>query len=149
MTPPAATARTVFRATQMEDLTALTEFLDRSCRQAGTGEDAAFAIRLAVEEVFTNIVQYGYGNRPGPITIHLDTEPQQITITLVDAAPAFDPAAVPAPNLDADWNERRIGGLGWHFAYRVMDEVRWEPGAEHGNVFTLVKSFPGSDPGRK
>ena len=145
MTPPVASAGSVFHATQMRDLT---EFLDHHCRHAGAGEDATFAIRLAVEEVFTNILQYGYGNRPGPVTIHVDTMPRRVTVTLVDAAPAFDPADVPTPDLDADWRERRIGGLGWHFVHRLMDEVRWAPGVVRGNVFTLVKSFPKSNPAR-
>ena len=131
----------VFRATQLQDLVALTAFLDQTCRQAGAGDDAVFAIRLAVEEVFTNIVQYGYGNQPGPITISVDTEPERITITLADAALPFDPAAVAAPDLDAGWNERKIGGLGWHFAYQLMDEVKRESAGKRGNVFTLVKSL--------
>lgn len=144
MRPPGRARRCEFRATQIADLTALTQFLDRTCRQAGADDDTLFAVRLAVEEVFTNIVQYGYGNRPGPVSIGVDIEPERITITLVDAAAAFDPAAVAQPDLAADWNERRIGGLGWHFVHQLMDEVRWTAGAHGGNVFTLIKLFPGA-----
>lgn len=138
-----------FHATRMQDLVALTAFLDRICREAGAGEETVFAVRLAVEEVFTNIIHYGYGNQAGPITISVDAEPARITVTIEDAAPRFDITAVPVPDLDATWDERKIGGLGWHFVHQLMDEVKREPGAERGNVFTLVKSFQGSHPRRK
>jgi anti-sigma regulatory factor (Ser/Thr protein kinase) len=141
MTLRPAHAGTEFHATTMRDLPALATFLAGACAQANADADAASAIRLATEEVFSNILQHGYGNQPGPVTIRVDAAPERITVTLTDMAPAFDPGSVATPGLDTGWAERGIGGLGWHLVHQVMDEVRREPGAQGGNVYTLVKKL--------
>lgn len=141
MKPAPTGAGTEFHAMKMQDLPALATFLEHACAQAGADADAASAVRLATEEVLSNILRHGYGNQPGPVTIRVDAAPEQITVTLVDAAPAFDPGSVAAPDLDAGWAERGIGGLGWHLVHQVMDEVKREAGAQGGNVYTLVRKL--------
>lgn len=131
-----------FEAARMADLAELTEYVDGECRRAGVGGEAAFAVRLAVEEAFTNIVQHGYAGRPGPVRCTVRGEPDRVVVTLVDEAPAFDPSQAPAPDLESAWDERPEGGLGWHLVHGVMDEVRHEPGPGRGNVLTLVKRLP-------
>lgn len=131
----------------MSDLVALVAFIDEACARAGTGAEAASDLRLATEEVFTNIIRHGYRDRPGPVTVRVEVAPGQLTVTLSDVAPAFDPATVVETDVDADWAERRLGGLGWHLVHRVMDEVAHTPDGQGGNVFTLVKRFSGRLPG--
>lgn len=132
---------TLFQATRMADLAGLTAFVERACARVGAGAEAAADLRLATEEVFTNIVRHGYGDQPGPVTVRVEGTPAQIVVTLVDAAPDFDPDSLPAPDIHADCAQREPGGLGWHLVRQVMDEVRREPGAQGGNVFTLVKKI--------
>lgn len=134
--------RIAFRAAHMSDLPALMNVVEQACRQADADDDALFSIRLAVEEVFTNILHYGYPGCTGPITIQIDAQPGEVRISLADAAPRFDPATVPEPELDAPLEEREVGGWGWHFVRQVMDRVEWEPREQGGNLFTLVKSLP-------
>lgn len=141
MKPSAAGTGAEFHATRMQDLAALAVFLGRACAQVGADADAASAVRLATEEVFSNIFRHGYGSEPGPVTIRVEAAPGRITVTLADAAPAFDPSGVPGPDLGTGWAEREAGGLGWHLVHQVMDEVKREPGAHGGNVFTLVKKL--------
>ena len=131
----------LFQATQMADLAGLAAFIERACARAGAGAEAASDLRLATEEVFTNIMHHGYGDRPGPVTVRVEATPARMVVTLVDAAPDFDPDSVPAPHIHADCAQREPGGLGWHLVRQVMDEVRREPGRQGGNVFTLVKKF--------
>lgn len=131
----------LFQATRMADLAGLTAFVERACARAGAGAEAAADLRLATEEVFTNIMHHGYGDRPGPVTVRVEATPARMVVTLVDAAPAFDPDSLSAPDIHADCAQREPGGLGWHLVRQVMDEVRREPGAQGGNVFTLVKNL--------
>ncbi len=133
-----------FNASCMHDLAALMTVIEQAGRRAGADDDALFSIRLAVEEVFTNILDYGYRGGTGPITVHIDTQPERVRITLADVAPLFDPATVAEPAVDTAWDERAVGGWGWHFVRQVMDKVEWAPRAEGGNLFTLVKSLPGT-----
>jgi serine/threonine-protein kinase RsbW len=126
----------------MGDLPALLGMVEQTCRQAGADDDALFSLRLAVEEVFTNILDYGYPGGTGPVTVHIGAQPGQVRISFADAAPYFDPATVAAPKLDVPLEDREVGGFGWHFVRQVMDAVEWEPREQGGNLFTLIKSLP-------
>jgi len=127
---------TEFRARSMRELGGVLAFVDRTC--AGVEADTVFAVRLAVEEAFTNIYKHGYAGGEGPVTVHVDVAPRQITATLVDEAPAFDPADAPVPDLDSPWEQRRSGGLGCHLLRQMMDEVKYAR-RERDNVLTVVK----------
>jgi serine/threonine-protein kinase RsbW len=126
----------------MGDLPALMSVVDRACRQVGADEDALFSVRLAVEEVFTNILDYGYQGGTGPVTVCIDAQPERVRISFADAAPRFDPATVPVPKLDIPLEERGVGGWGWHFVRQAVDGVEWEPRKHGGNLLTLVKLLP-------
>ena len=142
MTQSPVAAHTEFSASCMHDLTALMGVLEQTCQRAGADDDALFSVRLAVEEVFTNILQYGYHGGTGPVTVHIDAQPERLRITLADAAPLFDPGTVAVPDPDTPLEQRAEGGWGWHFVREVMDQVEWAPGAAGGNLFTLVKRLP-------
>jgi serine/threonine-protein kinase RsbW len=127
-----------FVSARLEDLPTLMEFVDAECARAGIPPSAAFAIRLAAEEAFTNVVRHGYGRQPGPIRSALELDEAAITLLLVDRAPPFDPATAPRPELETGLEERQEGGLGVHLIRELMDEVRYEPSPE-GNILRLVK----------
>jgi anti-sigma regulatory factor (Ser/Thr protein kinase) len=126
-----------FRADRLQDLARLPAFLDAAC--AGIDADARGDVRLATEEVFTNIYAHGYRSRSGPVDIRVGRSPGRITVAIADQAPVFDPASAPSADIDSDFDDRSVGGLGWHMVGRVMDEVGWAPGVERGNVYLLVK----------
>lgn len=136
----------LYHATELADLAGLAAFVERSCTSVGASADAASEVRLATEEVFVNILQHGYGDRPGPVRVRIEATPARVTVTLSDHAPVFDPADLEPPELTTDSAERGLGGLGWHLVRQVMDEVRHEPAAGTGNVFTLVKELSAGDP---
>ena len=133
-----------FRASSLADLERLVAFVERHCELAGADADSRFALRLAVEEAFINIMQHGYGAGGGPVTVSLRADGQRITLTLRDQARPFDPTSVPAPDLGADWQQRAVGGLGLHLVQSMMNEVRYESDAGRENVLTLVKDFSGA-----
>jgi sigma-B regulation protein RsbU (phosphoserine phosphatase) len=71
-------------------------------------------VELVAEEVLTNIVRSA--GRPGAGATRLAIEcvlgPSEITLTVRDDGPAFDPLGRPPPDLDADIAVREVGGLG-------------------------------------
>ena len=136
----------MFTARAMSDLHALMAWVDDACADAGVGDEAAFAVRLAVEEAFTNIMEHGYAGEGGPVEVAIDADPGRVRIVLRDEAAAFDPLDAPAPDLDSALEDREPGGLGWHLVRQVMDEVRHQPVAPRGNMLTLVKRLPGAAP---
>lgn len=128
-----------FPAARIDHLADVMAYVDDECGRAGVPDDAAFAVRLAVEEAFTNIVRHGYADEPGPVRCELRITDDRLAVTLVDEAPTFDPADSPTPDVDAALDDRLEGGLGWHLVRQVMDEVRHEPGPAGGNVLTMIK----------
>lgn len=139
---PPVTGGITFDAACMSDLPALMSMVEQTCRHVGADDDTLFSLRLAVEEVFTNILDYGYPGGTGPITVHIDAQAGQVRVSFADAAPCFDPATVPTPRLDVPLEERQVGGWGWHFVRQAVDRVEWEPREQGGNLLTLVKSLP-------
>ena len=132
---------TVFRAREMSDIAGLADFVDRVCAPLRVSGDTAAEVRLAIEEVVTNILQHGYGGQPGPVTVRFGATPERITVTIIDEAHPFDPGRVQKPDLNSGWEDRSLGGLGWHLVHQVMDEVSHEPGLRGGNVITLAKKL--------
>lgn len=113
------------------------------CERLNLGAEDAYAIRLAVEEACTNIVDHGYaGTDPGPVQLTFKLkrvgDARQLIIELQDTATPFHPEDASAPDLLSDAEDRPVGGLGWFFIQSTMDEVRYR--SEGGeNCLTLVK----------
>lgn len=121
----------------------LLAFLDDACEQAGLDDETAFAVRLAGEEACTNIINHAYrGSQPGPISLEMRCDGARVVLRIEDRAPFFSPADAPLPDLTADWENRREGGLGWHLIRQMMDEVRHEPIAGGGNRLDMTKLLP-------
>ncbi len=129
----------------MANLPVVHALADRACGIAGASQADAFAVRLAVEEVFGNIVRHGYPPAAaGPVALSFAIEPGQIRITVADEAPVFDPRQVRAPELGSGAHDRELGGLGWHLVFNLMDEVRHEAKGRRGNRVVLVKRLTGT-----
>jgi serine/threonine-protein kinase RsbW len=115
-------------------------FLDATCKDAGLHEDVCFAVRLAGEEACSNVIDHAYsGVQAGPISLELRCDGSQVVLVIEDRAPFFSPADAPTPDLSADWETRRLGGLGWHLIHEMMDEVKHERLPGGGNRLELVK----------
>ncbi|HKB71356.1 MAG TPA: ATP-binding protein [Thermoanaerobaculia bacterium] len=137
---PAGDAAAIRRPGSLEHLPELVDFVRRACERSGADASSCFAVRLAVEEVCTNLMRHAYaGREPGPIEVSVEGSPGRVVVTITDFAPPFRPDEAPSPDFDAPWEDRRIGGLGWHLVKSVVDEIRYEARADAGNRLTLVK----------
>jgi serine/threonine-protein kinase RsbW len=65
-------------------------------------EPSRFAVRLAFEEAVSNAFRHGHRNLPGDTPVHVDYSigPDELTISIADQGPGFDPGTVPDPTLD-------------------------------------------------
>jgi serine/threonine-protein kinase RsbW len=126
-----------------ENLQVIRDFIEDACRRAGVERSAAFDLKLAVDEACSNVVEHGYsGMAPGPIRVTFDADQDRVIVAIADRGRAFDPRDAAAPDLDSDWEHRRIGGLGWHLIRRSVDAMEYETSGENGNRLTLVKTTP-------
>jgi len=126
------------------------DLVERACLAAGATEDEAFALKLAVDEAVSNIVEHGYAGRgDGRFRVRFEADDEALRVVVRDEGTPFDPTGHAAPDLGAAWNEREEGGLGLHLMRQVLDEVRYSTDAA-GNRLVLVKrrhARPGDPPG--
>ncbi|RMH23692.1 MAG: ATP-binding protein [Planctomycetota bacterium] len=101
---------------------------------AGHGESAAFALRLALEEAVRNAFEHGCRDCPGrAVVVGWDVSPARVVIRVEDPGPGFDPAGVPDPT--ADENLERPCGRGLLLMRAYMSSVEFN---ERGNAVTMV-----------
>ena len=122
-----------------ESLQRIRGFIGEACREAGVGRSETHGIQLAVDEACTNVVEHGYaGREPGSIGVSFEAAPDRIAVVVTDRGRPFDPAGVPAADVEGDWEKRPIGGLGWHLIRQIVDEIGYQSDGESGNRLTLV-----------
>jgi len=124
---------------RLENLSIISDFIGKAMRQIGAKEKNIAEVQLAVDEACSNIILYAYSGRKGIIKLALELAGDDLIVTIRDRGKPFDPTSVPPPDLEADLNERRIGGLGMYFMRKVMDEVSYSFDAEEGNKLTMRK----------
>lgn len=103
-------------------------------------------MRLVLEELMVNTVEYGYPDgRPGQIRILLQPQPDAVAIELIDDGVAFDPLQSATPDLTGDLADReQVGGLGVHLARTMTSEMRYTRDAD-GNHLLLRFTYPNLD----
>jgi anti-sigma regulatory factor (Ser/Thr protein kinase) len=117
-------------------------FLDSFADEQGVEMPVVLPLRLAVEELFTNMVRH---NRAGTsdITIKLELKEGKVfvVITDLDVAEPFDPTLHREVDTTAKLEDREAGGLGIHLVKRMVDEMHYHYSASSKkSQITLVKS---------
>jgi serine/threonine-protein kinase RsbW len=120
------------------EIPAVSARIDGAMKAAGFSQEAILDTQLAVEEAITNIIVHGYRKTGCSITVTCRVTLHRVEIQLTDRAPEFNPLTRPEPDIEADVEERQIGGLGIYLLRQVMDEItyRYEEGK---NILVLVK----------
>ncbi len=105
--------------------------------------DVVYKTHLALEEMCTNIVKYGYDDKEvHEIVIALNLAPGQLTIRIEDDGHEFDPLAADAPDLDRPLAERPIGGLGIHLVKRSMTSISYSRKGERNTLEMVLRYEP-------
>lgn len=106
-----------------------------------TPPEATFLVSLAIEELVTNCIKYGYDDtNEHIIDILLFLSDHKLTMTVIDDGHPFDPLAAPPPDLSLAIEDRPIGGLGIHMLRELADEMTYER-KEGTNRLTLTKGI--------
>ncbi len=123
---------------------AVATYVGALASEAGLPSSKAYWLRLAVEEIATNIVQHGYHGR-GPVRLTSEIWPDQVRLHIEDRAPGFDPRTHdPAPQLETTPAEREAGGFGLLLALRKLDAFCYEQ-ADGQNRNTLIMFRPAAE----
>ena len=94
-------------------------------------------IELALEEALVNIFNYAYPEEAGDVEVNCKIENGQFIIEIIDAGIPFDMTSLSDPDLTADVDERKIGGLGIFLLKKMVDEVRYRREKDQ-NILNLI-----------
>jgi serine/threonine-protein kinase RsbW len=122
-------ARTLALENRIEDLDAIYAGLQAVVGEAGLPEPLGNTLFLVCEELFSNVVRYGYdANQADRIVLLIECEADFVRMTFRDHARHFDASAPPPePSLDASLDEMEIGGLGLFLVHHFSSSVRsWQ-----------------------
>ncbi len=112
---------------EMSALKDLEAGLDSFRQKAGLAKRDYFHIRLALDELVTNSVSYGFSSGVGSgIMIEIALLPDNVCeILYSDDAPRFDPLSHTVAPVRSSIEEASVGGFGISFVKQMMDEVSY------------------------
>jgi serine/threonine-protein kinase RsbW len=141
MRTPRDRAKRLRVAADVGRLAALRAFVRSSATSFGASEQIADDLVQAVDEAACNIVLHGYHGSPGVIEAEAALRNGNIEIRLLDRGRAFDPTAVPPPDLTVPPMARKPGGMGVHLMRAGTDAVHHRARPGGGNELTLVRAI--------
>jgi sigma-B regulation protein RsbU (phosphoserine phosphatase) len=102
----------------------------------------AFEINLALEEILTNVISYGYDDSDEhEIMIRLSCKGEEVTAEVEDDGRPFNPLEAAEPDTGKPLEERPVGGLGIHLVRKFMDDVEYK--SQQGkNLLVMKKRIP-------
>jgi anti-sigma regulatory factor (Ser/Thr protein kinase) len=113
----------------VNSLTAIGEYVSGAAKEAGLDEQAAYGLRLAVDEIATNAIVHGYqeAGQSGELVVRAQKTADTLTVVLEDTSPPYDPRQTPPPDsLHRAPEERPFGGLGIYLARQGVDAYRYD-----------------------
>lgn len=116
--------------------------VDRLARATGMTHSQAYRLRLATEEITTNIVTHGYGGRGGTVDIDAGFDDVWAWVRIEDDAPVFDPTTYDVvPRLTADPGWAPLGGFGLFLALSSVDRLEHtSTGGRNRNLLKIRRS---------
>ena len=131
---------------KVESLAPIRGYLTELCRTAGLNKKQTYNLCLAVDEVVTNIILYGYGQagQNEVVDIYAEMDENQLKVTVQDDSPPYDLTKQELPgeeDLKKPLEERPIGGLGLFLAVGNVDEFKYEyVNGRNRNIFIVKQS---------
>ena len=113
-----------------ESLDKVTQYVLETADEIGLPTKKAYGLRLAVDEIATNIVTHGYAaaGRQGDLVFSARVTPQEVHIFLEDTGITFDPrrACTIDSNLPSPAEQLLDNSLGIFLALNHVDDFSYE-----------------------
>ena len=125
----------------LSELDRLCQNLETFGKQFGFSKKLIFEINLALDELFTNIISYGFkDDDEHVITVTLTPQNDELCLCIEDDGRPFNPIDFETPDVTCSVEDCRIGGLGIHIMKKLMDEVCYQRCGDK-NVLNLKKKI--------
>jgi anti-sigma regulatory factor (Ser/Thr protein kinase) len=100
-----------------------------------------YAVNLILEEIITNIINYGYEDEDAhEIKVRIEVEQGEVALTVIDDGKEFNPLTIPAPDQSKSAMDRIEEGLGLQFVRHMRNamEYRREQGKNILQIWIFV-----------
>ena len=132
-------------ANDFAELSGLMQAATGFLESRGVDAQAVYRINLALEEMVTNIIKYGY-DAPGrhEIEVALDVGANEVTVVIIDDGHDFNPILQERKPPAEKPEDLEIGGLGIHLIKKLLDRIdyRREEGRNILEITTRRKPGP-------
>lgn len=125
---------------KIENLDRVNSFLHDCIDVLGCSMRTVMQLEIAVEELFSNICFYAYGEEGGTVCVQIDVDGTFVSITFIDGGRPYDPLKKEDPDITLGVEERPIGGLGIYMVKESMDNIVYEYKNEK-NILTISKKI--------
>ncbi|MBV6626104.1 MAG: ATP-binding protein [Rivularia sp. (in: Bacteria)] len=118
----------------LKSLDVISDYVTTAAKKVNLDSKRTYKLRLAVDEIATNIVIHGYeaAGIQGNIKCQAEFGEENLSIYLEDRGMQYDATLEAKPDdLNKPLEERHIGGLGIYLAINGVDKYIYE---RHGNV---------------
>jgi len=125
----------------LAELDQLCQNLETFGKKFGLSKKLIFEINLALDELFTNIISYGFNDgQEHIIKVTLTPQKDELCVCIEDDGTPFNPIDFDTPDVACSVEECKIGGLGIHIMKKLMDEVCYERCGDK-NILNLKKKI--------
>lgn len=108
-------------------------------QSAGLSDETVGELEIILEELLVNVISYAYDEaRTGTILVSATVSGSSVTLEFRDRGREFNPLERETPDLDADIEDRPIGGLGIFLVTELASSVTYERVGDE-NVLTVLK----------
>ena len=127
-------------ANDLREIAAAAARIDGFCADRDIAAETAYAVNLALEELLSNTIAYGYedDDEPHRIEVILRLEGRMLVVAIVDDGRAFDPTQAPETGHAGASEDDELGGLGLLLVNRMMDAIEYQRRAGC-NVIVMTK----------
>jgi len=112
----------------VDSLGQIADFVRTLAQLGNLPHDASYKLRLAADEIVSNIIMHGFKGDIGDIQVNGGVTEDQVWLRIADDAPQFDPHSVnsePPPATLAP-EQRKLGGVGIFLVFDAVDNFEYE-----------------------
>lgn len=96
-------------------------------------------LAIAVEELFTNVADYAYGDEEGDVEVQVGLDDDGfVFISIINGGEQFNPWEKEDPDVKLPPEDRQIGGLGIYMVKQNIDKYDYEY-KDGKNIVTIYK----------
>lgn len=123
----------------------IVNYVKLASENAGLDRKSAYNLRLAIDEVTTNIITHGYQEAgiEGDLYLEAKIDERSLTILIEDTGMAYDPQKIlqsEASTVHLPLEQRKEGGLGIYLALHSVDQFHYERiGDRNRNIFMMYR----------